>query len=95
MILLSHPIGNEFVREALVAFDQAGMLEEFWTAINWNPKSAINRALPRSLRELFASAFFSRLRSIAHAYVARSRSVAFARRRSGSFVSARNRRAQY
>ncbi len=27
MILLSHPIGNEFVREALVAFDRADMLE--------------------------------------------------------------------
>jgi alpha-maltose-1-phosphate synthase len=53
MILLSHPIGNEFVRQALVAFDQAGMLEEFWTGISWNPESAVNRVLPRSLRELF------------------------------------------
>jgi alpha-maltose-1-phosphate synthase len=53
MILLSHPIGSEFVREALVAFDCAGMLGEFWTTISWNPKSAINRALPKSFRELF------------------------------------------
>lgn len=53
MILLSHPIGNEFVREALVAFDRAGMLSEFWTAISWNSRSAINRLIPRSLRELF------------------------------------------
>jgi alpha-maltose-1-phosphate synthase len=58
MILLSHPIGNEFVREALVAFESAGMLAEFWTAISWNPKSAINRALPRSVRELFARRSF-------------------------------------
>jgi len=58
MILLSHPIGNEFVREALVAFDQAGMLEEFWTAISWNPKSPINRALPQSLRELLGRRSF-------------------------------------
>jgi len=53
MILLSHPIGSEFVREALVAFDRAGMLSEFWTAISWNSKSPLNRALPQSLRELF------------------------------------------
>ena len=53
MILLSHPLGNEFVRQALIAFDHAGILEEFWTAISWNPKSPINRALPQSLRELF------------------------------------------
>lgn len=58
MILLSHPIGNEFVREALVAFDRAGLLAEFWTAISWNPKSPINRALPRSVRELFARRSF-------------------------------------
>jgi glycosyltransferase involved in cell wall biosynthesis len=58
MILLSHPIGNEFVREALIAFDRAGMLSEFWTAISWNSKSAINRALPQSLRELFARRSF-------------------------------------
>lgn len=58
MILLSHPIGNEFVREALVAFDQAGMLEEFWTAISWNPKSAVNRKLPKSLREVLGRRSF-------------------------------------
>jgi starch synthase len=58
MILLSHAIGNEFVREALIAFDRAGLLAEFWTAISWNPKSAINRALPQSVRELFARRSF-------------------------------------
>lgn len=58
MILLSHPIGNEFVREALIAFDHAGMLSEFWTAISWNSKSPLNRALPESLRELFARRSF-------------------------------------
>ena len=59
MILLSHPIGSEFVREALVAFDHAGMLSEFWTAISWNSKSPLNRALPQSLRELFERRSFS------------------------------------
>lgn len=67
MILLSHPSGNEFVRQALVAFDQSGMLEEFWTGISWNPKSAVNRALPRSLRELFGRrAFPESVRSRTH-----------------------------
>jgi glycosyltransferase involved in cell wall biosynthesis len=67
MILLSHPSGNEFVRQALVAFDQAGMLEEFWTGISWNPESALNRALPRSLRELFGRrAFPESVRSRTH-----------------------------
>jgi alpha-maltose-1-phosphate synthase len=58
MILFSHPIGNENVREALVAFDRAGMLSEFWTTISWNPKSTVNRMLPRSLRELFSRRSF-------------------------------------
>jgi alpha-maltose-1-phosphate synthase len=58
MILLSHPIGNEFVREGLVAFDRAGMLGEFWTAISWNPNSPINWTLPGAVRELFARRSF-------------------------------------
>lgn len=67
MILLSHPIGNEFVRQALVAFDQAGLLEEFWTAISWNPKSAVNRALPQSVRQLLGRrAFPESMRSRTH-----------------------------
>jgi glycosyltransferase involved in cell wall biosynthesis len=52
MILLSHPTGNEFVRAALEAFDRAGMLGEFWTALSWNSKSPMNRVMPRRLREI-------------------------------------------
>jgi glycosyltransferase involved in cell wall biosynthesis len=59
MILLSHPTGNEFVRHALTAFDHAGMLGEFWTTLNWNSKSAINRALPRRLCEILQRRSFS------------------------------------
>src|ERR1700693_6124536 len=58
MILFSHPIGNENVREALVEFDRAGMLSEFWTTISWNPKSTVNRMLPPSVRELFSRRSF-------------------------------------
>src|SRR5438128_2190122 len=59
MILLSHPTGNEFVREALAAFDRAGILGEFWTTINWNPEARINRLFPQSLRDLFGRRSFS------------------------------------
>ena len=51
MILLSHPTGNEFVRQAVTAFDHAGMLGEFWTTLNWNPNGRLNRLLPQSLRD--------------------------------------------
>jgi alpha-maltose-1-phosphate synthase len=67
VILLSHPTANEFVRHALEAFDRAEMLSEFWTAICWNPKSPINRVLPKSVAELFARRSFSEsIRSRTH-----------------------------
>ena len=59
MILLSHPTGNEFVREALAAFDRAGILGEFWTTISWNPEARINQLFPQSLRDLFGRRSFS------------------------------------
>jgi len=52
MILLSHPTGNEFVRQALTAFDQAQMLGEFWTTLSWNGQNPIHQLLPESLRQL-------------------------------------------
>jgi glycosyltransferase involved in cell wall biosynthesis len=69
MILLSHPIGNEFVRHALTAFDRAGMLGEFWTTLSWNPHSPINRMLPSRFREIlqrrsFPDSVQSRTRTI-------------------------------
>src|SRR5437773_1312852 len=58
MILLTHPTGNEFVRQALAALDRAGMLTEFWTTINWNSDSQINRLFPPSMRETLARRSF-------------------------------------
>jgi starch synthase len=52
MILLSHPTGNEFVRQALIAFDEAGMLGEFWTTLSWSGQHRIHRFLPESLQQL-------------------------------------------
>jgi glycosyltransferase involved in cell wall biosynthesis len=54
MILLSHPTGNEFVRHALTAFDEAGMLGEFWTTLSWNEQNRVHQLLPGSLQQLFA-----------------------------------------
>ena len=54
MIHLSHPTGNEFVRQALTAFDQAQMLGEFWTTVSWGGPNQIHRLLPESLRQLVA-----------------------------------------
>ena len=36
MIILSHPTANQNVRQAALAFAEAGLLEEFWTGVSWN-----------------------------------------------------------
>jgi starch synthase len=53
MIILSHPTGNENVRQAAIAFAEANLLERFCTTISWNPRSAFDRILPPNLRESF------------------------------------------
>ncbi len=58
MILLSHPTGNENVRQAALALQESDLLGEFWTCLNWNPNSVINRVLPKSLRNQFARRSF-------------------------------------
>jgi starch synthase len=58
MILLSHPTGNENVRQAALAFREANLLKEFWTCVSWNPDAAANRFLPRPLREQLARRSF-------------------------------------
>jgi glycosyltransferase involved in cell wall biosynthesis len=52
MILLSHPTGNQNVRNACAAFADAKMLAEFWTTLSWNPEAPVQRVLPRALRAL-------------------------------------------
>lgn len=49
-VLISHPTGNQNVRNALLALAERDMLAEFWTAIAWNPESAWNRFLPSGFR---------------------------------------------
>lgn len=50
MILFSHPTHNANVRQAALALDEAGLLQEFWTCIAWDPDSALNRTVPASMR---------------------------------------------
>lgn len=57
-VLLSHPTGNQNVRNALRSLIEHDMLAEFWTAISWNPESRWNRVLPASVRAKLARRVF-------------------------------------
>jgi alpha-maltose-1-phosphate synthase len=49
-ILISHPTGNQNLRNALLSLVESGMLAEFWTTIAWDLKSTWNKLLPSGLR---------------------------------------------
>ena len=49
-LLLTHPVGSQFVRQALRAFEDAGLLAEYWTSIARVPESSWDAFLPQSLR---------------------------------------------
>jgi glycosyltransferase involved in cell wall biosynthesis len=57
-VLLSHPTGNQNVRNALRSFYEHGMLAEFWTTLAWNPESKWNRILPSGVRNQLAKRAF-------------------------------------
>lgn len=57
-ILLSHPTGNQNVRNAVRSLVEHDMLAEFWTTIAWNPESRWNRFLPTSVRDQLARRSF-------------------------------------
>ena len=72
MILLSHPTGNENVRQAALAFQEAGLLQEFWTCLSWNADGPANRFLPAKLRQqLSRRSFHPALRPLIHTAPAR------------------------
>jgi glycosyltransferase involved in cell wall biosynthesis len=50
-ILLVHPTGNQNVREAVRALEEAGALAGFETTIAWEAGSALGRLLPGRLRQ--------------------------------------------
>lgn len=53
-ILISHPTGNQNVRNAVRSLVEDEMLAEFWTTIAWDPHSNWNRLLPAALRTQLA-----------------------------------------
>lgn len=58
-VLMSHPTGNQNVRNALRSLVEHEMLAEFWTTIAWDPQSKWNRILPPGLREQLERRAFS------------------------------------
>lgn len=60
MILLSHPTANQNVRQAALAFAEAGLLSEFWTGISWKQNGVLDQIAaiaPRLQRELRRRSF--------------------------------------
>ncbi|MGD0345825.1 MAG: glycosyltransferase family 4 protein [Terracidiphilus sp.] len=51
-VLISHPTGNQNVRNALESLAEREMLAEFWTTVAWDAQSGWNRLLPSGLRTL-------------------------------------------
>jgi glycosyltransferase involved in cell wall biosynthesis len=51
-VLISHPTGNQNVRNAVASLAERGMLAEFWTTVAWNAHSGWNRLLPSGMRTL-------------------------------------------
>lgn len=50
MILVSHPTGNQFVRQLLLALAETSLLDRFVTTISWRSKSRINAFLSDNIR---------------------------------------------
>jgi starch synthase len=49
MLILTHPIGNANVRQAVRALNDVGLLSEFWTSLSWPPHHPLARMLPSSV----------------------------------------------
>ena len=64
MILLSHPTANQNVRQTALALAEEGLLEEFWTCLNWKRGSFFDKALSfsdRTQKELRRRSFSAEL----------------------------------
>jgi hypothetical protein len=58
-VLISHPTGNQNVRNALRSLVEHEMLAEFWTTVAWNPDSRWNWLVPSKLRNQLARRAFA------------------------------------
>jgi starch synthase len=69
MLILSHPVGNANVRQAVRALNDVGLLSEFWTSVSWPPDHPFDKLLPRSVsRELNRRTFTHVRRDQVHCY---------------------------
>ncbi len=50
MVILSHHVGNQNVRQALAAMHGEGLLDRYYTTVYWNKDWPVNRWLPARLR---------------------------------------------
>jgi starch synthase len=65
VILISHPTANQNVRQTALALAEAGLLEEFWTCVNWKEEGFFGRNLPlpsRIRKELERRSFVTELK---------------------------------
>ncbi|HYG76101.1 MAG TPA: glycosyltransferase family 4 protein [Planctomycetota bacterium] len=95
MILLSHPTGNANVRNALLAFARANILNAFWTCVRWDAQSPFNRFLPGGLRAELSRRSYPReilLRTVCHPWREAGRLVA---QRAGMHWLTRHERGAY
>jgi glycosyltransferase involved in cell wall biosynthesis len=58
-VLISHPTGNQNVRNALASLAEREMLAEFWTTVAWDMQSHWNRLLPAGMRALLERRTFA------------------------------------
>jgi starch synthase len=58
-VLIAHPTGNQFLRNALKSLVEHQMLAEFWTTFAWNPDLPLSYLLPGGLRGQLARRAFS------------------------------------
>jgi glycosyltransferase involved in cell wall biosynthesis len=65
VILLSHPTANQNVRQTALALAEAGLLEEFWTCVDWKQDGFLDQCLsflPRIRKELRRRSFPAELK---------------------------------
>jgi starch synthase len=87
MILLSHPTGNEFSRNAALAMAEAHLLKEFWTTISWSDTRRLNRLLPLTVRsELQRRSFPAAVEKLTKTFPAREIGRLLARRMGLSYL---------
>ncbi|MGB7602981.1 MAG: glycosyltransferase family 4 protein [Candidatus Sulfotelmatobacter sp.] len=60
-ILISHPTGNQNVRNAVASLAEREMLAEFWTTVAWNAESVWNHLLPSRLQTLLERRSYSEI----------------------------------